>query len=59
MNGYVCFWKGKRLQISAETSYQAQCKAGLHWKIHPKKQHEVTVVLAEKAGEPVIHTAVD
>ena len=27
MNGYVCFWKGKRTEVQAYTSYEAQGKA--------------------------------
>jgi hypothetical protein len=54
MNGYICFYKGKRYEIHAESSYAAQQKCAAEHKI--KKAHEITVVLAEKDDQPVIHT---
>ena len=51
MNGYVCFYRGKRIEIYATTSYEAQMKAAAQFKA--RKSHEVSVMLAEKAGEPV------
>jgi hypothetical protein len=55
MNGYVAFWRGKRIEVYASTSYEAQQKAAAMFKA--KKAYEVTVALAERAGEPVTHTA--
>lgn len=55
MNGYVCFYRGKRTEVYADTSLEAQTQAAKHFKA--KKAYEVTVVLAEKGGEPVVHTA--
>lgn len=57
MNGYVAFWRGKRIEVTAETSYKAQLKAAELFKA--KKSYEVTVVLAEKDGKQVTHIAVD
>ena len=57
MNGYVCFYKGRRFEVYAETSYAAQQKAAAHFKA--KKSYEVTVMLAEQNGKSVTHTAVD
>ena len=57
MNGYIAFYKGKRIEIYAKTSYEAQQIAAKQFKA--KKSYDVTVVLAEKNGEQVIHTAVD
>lgn len=57
MNGYVCFYKGKRAEVYAETTYEAQQKAAVVFKA--KKSYEVTVMLAEKDGVQVTHTAVD
>lgn len=54
-NGYVAFYKGKRADVYAATSYEAQKKAAAIFKV--KKTYEVTVVLAEKDGKPVVHTA--
>jgi hypothetical protein len=57
MNGYVVFYRGRRLEVFARTSYEAQQKAALAFKA--RKAHEVTVVLAEKSGAQVSHVAVD
>lgn len=57
MNTYEAFYKNKRTTVQAQTSYQAQQLAAKEFKA--KKEWEVTVVLAEKDGQPVIHTAVD
>lgn len=59
MNGYVCFWKGKRIEIYADTTYQAQCKAAEQLKVSKKKQYEITVILAEKNSVPVVHNPQD
>ncbi len=53
-NGYVCFYKQKRTEIYAYTIFEAQEKAAAFFKA--KKRHEVSVMLAEKAGEQVIHS---
>jgi hypothetical protein len=53
MNGYVCFYRSKRCEVHAETSAEAQVKA----QFKAKKRWEVTVVLAEKDGVEVVHTA--
>ena len=54
MNGYVCFYRGKKAEVYAETSFKAQQKAAEIFKA--KKTYEITVVLAEKNGNPVIHS---
>ena len=55
MNGYVAFWRGKRVELHAATIYQAQQIAAELLKAKGKS-YEVTVVLAEKNGEPVVHS---
>jgi predicted Fe-Mo cluster-binding NifX family protein len=57
MNGYIAFYKGKKCEVYANTSYEAQTKASAILK--PKKQYEVTVILAEKDGENVTHRPQD
>jgi hypothetical protein len=54
MNGYKAFYKNKEIDVYAVTSYQAQQLAAAQFKA--KKAWEITVVLCEKAGAPVIHT---
>ena len=53
MNGYVCFWKGKRHEVYAETTLKAQEAAAKFFKA--RRQWEVTVMLAEVDGRPVVH----
>jgi hypothetical protein len=45
MNGYKAFYKGKQIDVYAETSYAAQVKAAEQFKA--KKRYEVTVALCE------------
>ena len=57
MNGYVAFWRGKRLEVYAATSHEAQKIAAAAFKA--RKSYEITVVIAEKDGEPVTHIATE
>ena len=57
MNGYVAFYKGKRIEVQAPTSYDAQCRAAVIFRA--RLARDVTVVLAEKDGEQVTHTPVE
>jgi hypothetical protein len=54
MNGYVCFYRGKRIEVYAENLLEAKEKAVTEFKA--RKRHEVSVILAEIDGEEVIHT---
>ena len=53
MNGYVCFYKGKRYEMYADSAYGAQQTCAKLYKI--KKSYDITVVLAEKDGQQVVH----
>ena len=56
--GYVCFYKGKRLEVYAASTYQAQLEAAKLFKA--KKSYEVSVTLAEhEDGKPVTHIATE
>jgi hypothetical protein len=57
MNGYVAFYRGKRIEVHAETSLKAQQITAAQFRA--KKSYEVTVVLAEKDGVPVTHVATE
>jgi hypothetical protein len=57
MNGYICFYKGNRVEVYAETSYAAQQKAATILKA--KRIYEVTVHLAEKNGETVARSTAE
>jgi len=52
MNGYKAFYRGKTIEVYADTSYAAQQKAATILKV--KKSYEITVVLCEKKGEQVV-----
>lgn len=54
MNGYIAFYKGRKAEVHADTSYEAQKKAAALFKA--RKSYEVSVVLAEKNSEQVTHT---
>lgn len=57
MNTYGAFYKNKEIEVEAETSYEAQKKAAEIF--HAKKSYEVTVMIAEKDGQPVIHSGAE
>jgi len=54
MNGYKAFYRGKTLDIYADTLYNAQVKAAKEFKA--KKTYEVTVVLCEVNGEQYVQS---
>lgn len=53
-NGYKAFFKGKNVEVYADSSYEAQKLAAAHFKA--KKSYDVTVMLCEKGGEQVTHS---
>ena len=58
MNGYIAMWNGKRIEVFADTSYNAQCEAEKEFQKNSRKKvkgYEITVVLCEKDGEQVVH----
>lgn len=56
MNGYIAFYKGKKIEVYAETSLKARDEAVRRLGLKPGKAHEVTVVLCEKDGSQVTHS---
>lgn len=52
MNGYKAFYKGKTVNVYADSSYKAQLDAAKLFKA--KKSYQVTVVLCEKKGKGII-----
>jgi len=54
-NGYIAFYKGKKMEVYADSSLHARDKAAKLFKA--KKSYDVRVVLAEKDGKQVIHNA--
>lgn len=58
MNGYVAFWNGQRCEVYADSSYVAQAEAVVVFQNNTRKKvksYDVTVVLAEKNNEQVVH----
>lgn len=56
MNGYICHYKGKRIEVCADTAYAAQLEAARQFKVKANKSYQVAVVLAERNGAEVVHT---
>jgi hypothetical protein len=55
LNGYVCFYRGRRLEVRAATSLSARDEAAKLFKA--RKAFEVTAVLAERAdGATVVQS---
>jgi hypothetical protein len=57
MNEYVAFYKGKDCVVFADTSYEAQRFAVAVLK--PRHSYDITVILVEKEGVPVIHSTTE
>lgn len=55
MNGYICFYNGKRIEVYANTTLEARDKCAALLKVPTKKQYMIEAVLAEKNGETVTH----
>lgn len=53
LNGYKAFYKGKSIDVYAETSYKAQQMAAVHFKA--KRSYDVKVVLCEIDDKQVTH----
>jgi hypothetical protein len=55
MNGYICIdRKGKKYEVYADSTYEAQTKCATENKI--KKPYEISVYLCEKDGAPVVQS---
>ena len=54
--GYVCFFNGKRIEIFADSMFQAREHAEKVFKPSKSKKHMISVILAEIDGKPVIQS---
>ena len=54
-NIYIALYKNKKIEVQASSSYEAQQRAAKQF--NAKKSYEVTVMLAEKDGKQIVHTA--
>ena len=55
-NGYVAFYKGKKVDVNADTMYGAQKTAAKYF--NAKKEYDVNVVLAEIDGKQYVQSTV-
>jgi len=55
MNTYKAYYNGRTMDVQANTSYEAQCKAALYFRVG-RRTWLVTVMLIAKDGEPVSHS---
>ena len=55
MNTYKAFYNSRTMEVKANTSYEAQCKAALFFRVG-RKTWLVTVMLLAKDEEPVVHS---
>ena len=59
MNGYVAIWQSKRIEVVADTTFDAQCKAAIVFQQGTRRKvkgYDITVTLCEKDGEQVVHS---
>jgi len=54
---YIAFYKGKRVEIHADTLINARNKVAAQLKVPAKKHYEINIMLAKKNGEQVTHVA--
>lgn len=54
MNKYLAMYNGKKIEVEADTSYEAQQKAASIFKTY--KKWKVSVYLIEKDGKDVTHS---
>ena len=52
--GYISIFNGKKIELYADSLYEAKKKAIRYFRPNKKQEHNVLVVLAEKNGEVVI-----
>ena len=55
-NQYAATFKGRTIQVGADTSYAAQQKAASVLKVRPKQRYLISVMLLERDGEAVSHS---
>ena len=57
MNGYICMFLGKRVEVMANDLWQAKQKAIQALKVPKSKQGLLSIVLAEVEGNQITHNA--
>lgn len=56
MNTYIAFFNGRQLEVQADSQYEAVLKARIELKVSKRKEGLLSVVLAAKQGEAVVHS---
>lgn len=56
MNKYIAFYNGRQEEVTSATLYGAKLAAIAIFRPRKSQEHMVSVVLAEKDGQPVTHT---
>ena len=59
MNGFKAFYKGKSIEVYADTALKARDKAAEVFKVKDNKAYQISVVLCEKGGQEVTHSTTD
>lgn len=54
MNKYVCMYRGKQVEVDADTTYKAQLLAAQMMKA--KRTYDVSVYLVEVNGKEYVHS---
>ena len=57
MNGYICFFAGRRWETHAATQSAARLAAVAYFKPSKSRAHMVHAHLAEVDGKPYVHVA--
>lgn len=55
-SGYICFYDRKQIEVYADGLFAAKEEALRQFKPPKSKRHMVHCHLAEKGGEPVVHS---
>lgn len=55
LNGFICHYNGKKLEIWAATAYAAQCEAARRLKVHDNKRYLISVLIAERADGSIVN----
>jgi len=56
MNGYIAVYKGKRIEVWADSLYAAKLEAIARLNVPRNKEHMVVVMLAQSGDKTVTHT---
>lgn len=56
MNGYICIWNRKQIEVYADSLYAAKLEAIKQFGVKKNQHHQISVHLCEKNGEQVTHS---